>query len=237
MGALAVRLARAQDFRRRLHEKASSWPIRIKRVSFSSVPSLGEGDIPLLSPLSVLCGPNGVGKTTLLRLLWSVLDPDAAKKKPLGFARLKSGTATVEVAGPDNSFEFGLDFGSQEASASSSRDELELEIAYIDTANEGPRIQSEFSNSDSPEDIINGAGAIELDPEQLTEINFLTMRNYRQINLYEVELGEDVVPFFEVAFGPDRYDSRSMGSGEFSAFFLWWRLQRATPKLSCTRFC
>lgn len=225
-----MRLARAQDFRRRLHEKANSWPIKIKRVSFSSVPSLGEGDIPLLSPLSVLCGPNGVGKTTLLRLLWSVLDPDAAKRKPSGFARLKSGTATVEVAGPDNSFEFGLDFGSREASAISLRDGLELEIAFIDTANEGPRIQSEFSNSDSPEDIINGAGPIELNPEQLTEINFLTMRNYRQVNLYEVELGEEVVPFFEVSFGPDRYDSRSMGSGEFAAFFLWWRLQRATPK-------
>lgn len=225
-----MRLARAQDFRRRLHEKASSWPITIKRFSFSSIPSLGEGDIPLLSPLSVLSGPNGVGKTTLLRLLWSVLDPDAAKSKPIGFARLKSGTATVEVAGPSKSFELGLDFGSREASSNPSRDELELEVAYIDTSNEGPRIQNEFSNSDNPEDIINGAGPIELNSEQLTEINFLTMRNYRQVNLYEVELGDEVVPFFEVSFGPDRYDSRSMGSGEFSAFFLWWRLQRATPK-------
>jgi hypothetical protein len=36
-----------------------------------------------------------------------------------------------------------------------------------------------------------------------------------------------VLPFFEVTFGADRYDSRTMGAGELAAFYLWWSLGRA----------
>jgi hypothetical protein len=64
----------------------------------------------------------------------------------------------------------------------------------------------------------------------LQDINSLTLRNYREVKLYEVELTKEIVPFFEVSFGSSRYDSRSMGSGEFAAFLIWWRLQRARPK-------
>lgn len=227
MGTLAVRLARVQDFRRRLQQNASSWPVRIKRVSFAGVPSLGESEVPLLSPLSVLCGPNGVGKTTLLRVMWSVLDPEAANLAMPGFGRLKAGRATVEVTEGDRSIEFQSDFANEATAVESG---LDIEVAYINTSIESARIQDQFSKSSNIEDIINGAGPTTLSTDELIEINFLTTRNYREAKLYEVELGDETVPFFEVSFGPDRYDSRSMGSGEFSAFFLWWRLRRAQPK-------
>jgi predicted ATPase len=63
-----VRAARAGDFRRRLRERANEWPFRLNGFSFVGVPSLGEGDLQFLSPLTVISGPNGVGKTTLLVL-------------------------------------------------------------------------------------------------------------------------------------------------------------------------
>jgi hypothetical protein len=227
VGTFVVRVARVQDFRRRLQQNAASWPLRIRRISFAAVPGLGESEIPLLSPLSVFCGPNGVGKTTLLRLMWSVLDPEAANAKMPNFGKLKSGRATVEVSEGNQSFEFHSDFASGTAPP---RATPEIEIAYINTSSETARIQGELSKSDNTEDIINGVGPTILSSDQLKEINFLTMRNYREVKLYEVELADETVPFFEVSFGPDRYDSRSMGSGEFSAFLLWWRLGRAEPK-------
>jgi hypothetical protein len=45
--------------------------------------------------------------------------------------------------------------------------------------------------------------------------------------VYELELADRVLPFFEVTFGTDRYDSRSMGAGELAAFYLWWSLARS----------
>jgi hypothetical protein len=159
--------------------------------------------------------------------MWSVLDPEAAGAKMPNFGRLKSGRATVEVSDGNQSFEFHSDFAGENTRTNASFD---IEVAYINTSSESARIQSELSRSENPEDIINGVGATVLSSDQLKEINFLTMRNYREVKLYEVELADEAVPFFEVSFGPDRYDSRSMGSGEFSAFFLWWRLGRARPK-------
>jgi predicted ATPase len=47
--------------------------------------------------------------------------------------------------------------------------------------------------------------------------------------VYEVEVGEGrVAPFFEVALGNDRYDSRTMGAGELAILFLWWSIDRAS---------
>lgn len=61
----------------------------------------------------------------------------------------------------------------------------------------------------------------------MESINYLTKREYREIRLYEVEINNETVPFFEVALGPSQYDSRTMGAGEFAVFFLWWNLERA----------
>lgn len=47
------------------------------------------------------------------------------------------------------------------------------------------------------------------------------------MQVYELELASNVLPFFEVTFGADRYDSRTMGAGELAAFYLWWSLDRA----------
>ncbi len=75
MGPVVVRAARAQDFRRRLRERAGDWVLKLERFSFAGIPSLGEGDVPFLSPLTVISGPNGVGKTTLLRAIWAASNP------------------------------------------------------------------------------------------------------------------------------------------------------------------
>ena len=75
-----MRKARSEDWQRRLRAGLQNWPTRLSRLSFSDVPSLGTADIPFLSPLTVISGPNGVGKSTLLRALWGALAPGAAAK-------------------------------------------------------------------------------------------------------------------------------------------------------------
>jgi len=217
-----MRRARVNDFKRRLSQKAGSWPLKIQRIAFSAIHTLGEGEIPILSPLTVLCGPNGVGKTTLLKMIWSTLDPAKAQQPKLG--PIEAGRATVSLVDGSNNIELSSDFGAKQTTGV-----LDAEVVYINTSVDVDALQDQFVDL-TIDDIINGIGAKALSGPELAQINSLTLRNYREVKLYEVELSNEIVPFFEVSFGPSRYDSRSMGSGEFAAFLLWWRLRRARAK-------
>ena len=67
MGPTPVRAARVVDHRRHLRDKRDRWKFRLERFAFEGIPSLGREELSFSSPLTVICGPNGVGKTTLLR--------------------------------------------------------------------------------------------------------------------------------------------------------------------------
>ena len=108
-------------------------------------------------------------------------------------------------------------------------EELDIPATHVDSAAELNRHQRAFAAFDSAEDIINGVGVRELDAAALAELNFIVHREYRSASLYEVELN-GTAPYFEVAYGNDRYYSRTMGSGEAVAFHLWWTLNRVEER-------
>ena len=94
---------------------------------------------------------------------------------------------------------------------------------YIDAARETAKHQAELCDAGGADAITNGIGKRDLDAAALAELNYILNRDYRSAALYEA--GTDgSIPFFEVAYGEDRYDSRTMGSGEIAAFYIWWRL-------------
>ena len=87
--------------------------------------------------------------------------------------------------------------------------------------------QAAFCAFNSLDDIINGMSVQTADGALLDEINYISRRDYREINIYEIDDVDGVIPFFEVAYGDDRYDSRTMGAGELSSLFLWWAVDRS----------
>ncbi len=218
-----MRKARSEDWQRRLRAGLQNWPTRLSRLSFSDVPSLGTADIPFLSPLTVISGPNGVGKSTLLRALWGALAPGAAAKTLVANRKLTAGTATVDLHVGGTATTVEVEFfagGVREVHGAT------MAVTHIDSAAEVSRHQTEFCRFSSAEEIINGVGSRELNKKSLSDINFILNREYRSVSLYEVEVG-DISPYFEVSYGNDRYDTRTMGSGEAAAFYLWWILDRA----------
>ena len=95
---------------------------------------------------------------------------------------------------------------------------------YLETSREPKLYQDHFRTYDSVDEIINGLAKVQLTEGELKEVKFLLGRDYRSIDVYE--FGDDQRwPFFEVARGDDRYDTRTMGSGELACFHLWWRLR------------
>ena len=176
------------------------------------------------SPVSVICGPNGVGKSTLLRLLWATLDPASASKAIGNAARLSAGSGHVclqqkRLGETISRVEFPL----PEMDPAALPD---FAVTHVDTATDVTRVQAIFASITDLEAFLNGAGETRLGEKDCSELGHFTRRTYSSVVLYEVELADETVPFFEVQSFNQAYDSRTMGSGELASFLIWWNLAR-----------
>jgi len=220
-----MRDARAADWMRRLRSGQWQGQVQLSRFAVDGVPSIGSLEIPIQSPLTVISGANGAGKTTLLRAMWAALDPDNAASTIIADKKLSGGSALVEMS---------VDGERLMAEARFSADGPEpvstpaVVVHHIDSAASTPLHQKAFGEFSSVDEIVNGAGPRELEALLLAEVSYIVHRQYRAVTVYEVELGTQV-PFFEVAYGDDRYDSRTMGAGELAALYIWWAVVRAEP--------
>lgn len=221
-----MRAARVADYKRRVRVGTAQWPVQFKRFSFHEIPTLGSGEIPLALPFVILAGPNGVGKTTILRSLWAAAAPEEVLTDPSLGLKLSGGRATLsyQVGGEERVSEVMFSAGKV-----SGQSELEIEVIHVDAAAETQIQQMEFASVQDVNDIINGIGSRDLDEKALTTVNYLSRRDYREVKVYEIESERGVTPFFEVAYGNNRYDSRTMGAGELAILFLWWTMERAEP--------
>jgi energy-coupling factor transporter ATP-binding protein EcfA2 len=220
-----VRNARVQDFRRRLRERAQDWPFRLDRFSFKGIPSLGEGDLSFPSPFTVISGPNGVGKTTLLRAIWASARPEIAIVAGNTAQKLPGGSAVLSFRRDGTSQNSEVVFASGEARGGV---DLGVEVIHVDSASGVVEQQALLARFTDVDDLINGVGSKSLEGQDFETINYLARRDYRSIQMYEIEIDDGrVMPFFEIALGNDRYDSRTMGAGEIAVLFLWWSIERA----------
>lgn len=217
-----MKAATAVDWRRRIITKDTRWTTRVNSIVIEAVPGLGTLEFPIPYPVTIFSGPNGAGKSTVLKALWAALDPEAAYVTVSTDRKLSSGTIACLVQSDGEERRAEVRFRDDELEAIT---KLDLDITYIDSAAESLRYKAGFNEFVSADELTNGFAGKELGKVELGEINFILKREYRSVKLYEVELAGEV-PFFEVSYGDDRYDSRTMGAGEIAALHLWWSLNR-----------
>lgn len=220
-----MRQARAGDWSRRLRERKADWSTSIARLSLAGVPSLGTIEVPFFSPVTVLAGANGAGKTTLLRAIWAALDAERASAVIIPEKKLTSGTANLGLSINGTAAEAEVQFSIDKVEWTKP---VEVSVIHIDGSIASSWDQSYFCSFENAADITNGLGSLTLDPSMLAEVNYILHRDYNSIIVYEVDGDSNTIPFFEVSYGNDRYDSRTMGSGEISALYIWWALNRAS---------
>lgn len=221
-----MRLAKVNDYWRALNS-FSSWSLRIERLELKGINSFADDIITLKSPLSFLCGPNGVGKTTLLRAVWASLAPSQAHELESTRLRINSGTMEVHLTVGDKEVSRSVNFVD---APNAEAPELDFEVFHVDTSSKISELQSHFCKFTNIHDALNGVPILDCDQDALDTLSHLTQIKFTAARVYVLEESEEERPYFEVSTAHHSYDSRTMGLGELAGFYIWWSLERASDR-------
>jgi predicted ATPase len=226
MGRHFMKQAALRDSVRHLTEKSKTWPVRVERFAYKDIQGIGNGEVVFSSPLTIITGANSVGKTTFLRSIWMGLDAAKASQSDLTWRKVRSGSVEIDV------YRFN---GQYNRTVSVDREleyeaDDELDVYHVDSADAIVDLQQKLFSLGTSADIIDGAPEKLLGNHALSEVSYLTRRQYSSVKVFEVEISAELTaPFFEVTYGGRSYDATQMGSGEYAALFTWWTLENA-PK-------
>ncbi|SEN98463.1 AAA domain-containing protein, putative AbiEii toxin, Type IV TA system [Amphibacillus marinus] len=80
----------------------------------------------------------------------------------------------------------------------------------------------DFLDQDNLEELIDQYDENILTQELIDDLSYIVGKEYDEIILYEIEDGEEVIPYFKVKISDIYYDSLGMGMGEHFLFYIFW---------------
>ncbi|WP_277973090.1 ATP-dependent nuclease [Pantoea agglomerans] len=186
----------------------SNYNCQLRRVTINEVKGISDKFcLELNTGISVLCGKNGVGKSTILKSIYSYI-----KKDKLVTSRFDLSNVSLSLMKKNN----------EEESIDNAI------VNYLEPSVECNKIISFLLSSDNVSDLIEG-----VDPngflgkkENVEIMGNIIGRVYSKVEIYEVEgaLGDDYTfPFIKVTL-PDglEYSCLEMGAGEYLCMYLFW---------------
>lgn len=215
-----MKRARARDHWR--HVESNSPHLTIDRIQVRR--SLPFGDIdfkPGGKSLVAICGHNGCGKTTFLRLIAACLGENPSG--PWDPAALIEDDGGIEIEGRFRGKGISLQYPTPN-DESIVQFEAAEDVYYLEPSFHVPYLQRTLHKTSDIRDLANvfDSGTI---PKE--DVGYILGRDYEEIDAYEIEIrAEEVVPYFVVNRSGVSYDSRQMGLGELSAFWICWSLER-----------
>jgi len=217
-----MRLARALDHWRRLHNNPPK-STKLNRIKFSEVEGIGSGVIDFSGPIVGICGTNGVGKSTLLTLLYRVLSnvkdgDDLFLPKQL--AGYKIDEIDVDIA------ETRLQDINELSTYLADKEDC---VYWIDCATQSAAIHYLVDRDTNFDDFLSTSSPRKYDKEELEEISYLIGKNYTHCNVFEIEefAHHRAFPYFQVKSDGQSYASEKMGKGEQAALLAYWHLKHA----------
>lgn len=184
----------------------------------------GIDALSICSRVTAFIGPNGAGKTEFLKALQSVFS-----------AQLVDSRVTIsKVSGNFRGNVFEIKPGLVDPPQA-------LNSEFIDASFEIRAIQKVLVGQTNLEEMLEQYESNLPNQDQVGLYRHVCGRAYDSISFKEVEFpaspdltdlaqedsSDNVFPFFEVQVDGVRYDSRSMGLGEFCGCYLIWRMRRA----------
>lgn len=202
-------------------ESFRKYSVILRQISIIGVSTFNDINVPIASAISSICGRNGIGKTSLLKMIYYVLTKN--ERYPLKWIKYEDlfqvrielkirGKDVVYTGDPATSeYPFPVEYFNASRYASSVLDSIE----YNTTGNwefEG----EEYAFSE----------------EQLWAVRYITGKKYDEIIvkniLPDTGIGNSEerysLPYFTVAINEIKYSNDSMGEGEHKALILAWKL-------------
>jgi len=206
---------------------------------------MGPIEIQTQSPLTVICGANGVGKSTLLAALLACLD--GSQVSDHARAQLRGGFAYASMVTDTDGYHTRLAWLSDESSNAAvaqesaipvfdTADTQEPTIAMFDAASDTQRVRDFFRGQPNIDDLITEAGLHALSDAERNTIAYVVARDYNVIEQVEITdvgvklSGADAIPYFRVTSGSASYGSETMGLGELALHLLVWYVRRLPAK-------
>lgn len=199
-------------------------------LAWSGMPRLTSNVLRLNRQFSVICGENGVGKSTLLHTLFHALVEPGRRSESAVFVREEEGAVDylrVELAhsawGPPQtliSVESVRDYFSSENTG--------LRVALFDPAMHVPAILNAIRADVNFAEELEPLGPKIYTPSQVDDLSYIVGRDYENVSSYEIEGygGLGVFPYFKVVVAGVEYGSEGMGFGELSLLLSYWLISR-----------
>ncbi|WP_167547162.1 ATP-dependent nuclease [Stieleria maiorica] len=196
--------------------------MRLISLEYSGLLGLGDGKIPLHPVLTVICGANGVGKSTLLTACRLCIDFENAATR----SKSRHGSCKIELSlavSNGNQHNFKLDTGIH-----TKPDDIEFPVYRIDAGEEWFRIKNLVRNEENWQEVLDAVDPRVLNPGDLNRLSYLTQKTYSECLVYEIEdfAGLPTFPYVEVKVNGTQYKFEEMGAGEGALFLMWWHFDR-----------
>ncbi len=208
--------------------KSTRREFSVVELSYSGIPGLEAGVLRIESPISAICGLNGVSKTTLLRALRASLDWESVKAEKFIEARLRQAQLSLTVNYRGERRRANLDIRN---GIYNSEIPPDANFLHIDAPDQAVKFQTFFgSNTSTLDDLIEPGAMRALDDASRSLVNYICKKDYSTVSIGEIILADaEPIIFCRVIENDHHYDSITMSLGEISLFNIFWKVSQA-PK-------
>ncbi len=219
-----MRIAELGRIRNALAKRHKDSAPAIESLELKGLPGFIDSKLNLGLGFLAICGGTGVGKTAFLELVYSALcatgDP-----APRNTDRLSGCTISLAITCLGQSFTVNYTVEDQSEAV---RSGYPHGARLISLEGRTILIQQNAASQDYGV-VTEGLDFIEVDRKTRSTLSLICMKSYTAARYREIEVGSIFFPFFEVEAEGIRYDSRSMATGELSAFYIAWACLTAEP--------
>ncbi|OCH48967.1 ATP-dependent nuclease [Aliivibrio fischeri] len=189
----------------------------ISSISLQSAGRYSLSNIKVDSAITAICGRNGLGKTTLLKIFYKALSKDT------------NFDVKNTIADEISSVNFEIKRNGKVINILGNDDKALPNVEYFDGSHFLHTINRECLDSPSKNGWVNGGNKIEIPSDELSVIKLITGKKYEHFNVWEIgHIIEDTIfPYFNVTLDGHEYSNENMGQGEHKLLLLWWKMYSA----------
>jgi Uncharacterized conserved protein len=189
--------------------------VKINNIYIKDVPLFEDVNLEINSALTSICGRNGVGKTSLLKLIYRILSKDKCNIGVFSSYDINKISIDMFVNGESKIFTDSKEGGLRN-------------VEYFDSSTMALKIIDEIHSSPEKNGWFNTSSSYLYTNKDLFFIQKITGKKYEYVKVHEVEgIIDDVIfPHFEVKeINSDLiYTSEKMGQGEHKLLIAIWKL-------------